>query len=187
VTEADERLVPWTLFPSSTPGNPCTIGLLRSQILELLSKDNRSREQDGHLPSWIFEHEAGDPDRITRVSFAAHLESPSARSSVMRELCEGWRDAGLFPDIIGPRKWRAELYAVYRNPFGRHLFAGEVGIDATVEDELAKTCENYAFSMERTACALFGVVTHGVHMNMFEVEGGKISVWIPRRAKTKQT
>jgi hypothetical protein len=177
---SDERLVPWTLCTSSVHA----FGLLRPQIHDLLQADNDVRTKIGQPPSWCF-HRSGD--RLDRVSFAAHLALPSARSLAMEGLCEGWRDSGLFVDVIGPRKWRAELYAVYANPFRAHVHARPVTTDGTAEDALATGCDNYLFSMERTACALFGVVTFGVHMNVYEVEDGKTMVWVPRRAKTKQT
>jgi hypothetical protein len=180
VLEANERLVPWTL--TSTSFN--ALGLLRPQIVDLLRADNDNRAGSGLPPSWIF---GLDGDRVTRVSLGPHLDSASGRSAIMRKLCEGWRDIGLFPEVIGPRKWRSELYALYSDPFGPHLISGLVGEDVDAEDELARTCSNYLFSMERTACALFGVVTFGVHMNVYEVEDGKTLFWVPRRSKTKQT
>ena len=51
-----------------------------------------------------------------------------------------------------------------------------------------------AFSMERAACKLFGVVTYGVHMTVYEqqkgdvrVDANGVRVWVPRRAATKPT
>jgi hypothetical protein len=188
-SESDERLVPWTLSSSSSSTasktTPAAIGLLRPEIVNLLKADNSSREEHGQAPSWTFEYDGLNFDSVGSASLAAHLNTPSQRSAVIRTLCEGWRDSGLFPDIIGPRKWRSELYAVYFDPFGAHLHTGLVGKDN--EDTLAGPCSNYAFSMERTTCALFGVVTYGVHMNVYEVQDGKIMIWVPRRAKTKQT
>jgi hypothetical protein len=64
----------------------------------------------------------------------------------MSELCIRWRDTGLFPNVIGPKKWRGEMYPVYANPFGPHDYAGD-------------TTGNYKFEMERSACGLFGAVT----------------------------
>jgi isopentenyldiphosphate isomerase len=46
------------------------------------------------------------------------------------------------------------------------------------------------YSIERSASALFGIVTYGVHMTCYtRVEGASygIKMWTPRRAKTKQT
>jgi isopentenyldiphosphate isomerase len=41
--------------------------------------------------------------------------------------------------------------------------------------------------MERSACALFGVVTYGVHMTVYERDDDEVRVWVPRRALTKPT
>jgi 8-oxo-dGTP pyrophosphatase MutT (NUDIX family) len=62
-------------------------------------------------------------------------------------------------------KWRGELYAVY-GPKGEHLF-----------------------SIERSASPLFGVVTYGVHLTGYtrDKESGELRLWVPRRARTKQT
>lgn len=61
-------------------------------------------------------------------------------------------------------KWRDELYAVY----GR-------------DKELL-------FNVERSASPLFGVVTYGVHLTAYvRAEDGEMRIWIPRRARTKQT
>jgi 8-oxo-dGTP pyrophosphatase MutT (NUDIX family) len=62
-------------------------------------------------------------------------------------------------------KWRDELYAVY-GPGGEHVF-----------------------SVERSASALFGVVTYGVHLTCYttDKETGEMKLWIPKRARTKQT
>ena len=75
------------------------------------------------------------------------------------------------------------MYSVYADPFGVHdhpAIAGhEVGL-------------NYVFEMERSACALFGLVTYGVHMSIYEEivqDDGQSSlrVWVPTRALTKPT
>ncbi|KAL0571257.1 hypothetical protein V5O48_010705 [Marasmius crinis-equi] len=100
----------------------------------------------------------------------------------MKELCERWRDTGLFEDICGPKKWRAEMYPVYRDPFAAHDYP----IPGQADEETEKL--NYAFEMERSACALFGVVTYGIHMTVFVRDvSKKVRIWVPTRAKTKQT
>jgi hypothetical protein len=47
------------------------------------------------------------------------------------------------------------------------------------------------FSMERAACKLFGVITYGVHMTVYEgdvnADANAVRVWVPRRATTKPT
>ena len=62
--------------------------------------------------------------------------------------------------------WRDELYPVY-GPENQLLF-----------------------SVERSASTLLGVVTYGVHMTGFVRDEGAshgLKIWVPRRAKTKQT
>jgi 8-oxo-dGTP pyrophosphatase MutT (NUDIX family) len=63
------------------------------------------------------------------------------------------------------KKWRNELYAVYGK-----------------EKELL-------FNVERSASPLFGVVTYGIHLTAYtrSKDTGEISIWTPRRARTKQT
>jgi 8-oxo-dGTP pyrophosphatase MutT (NUDIX family) len=60
-------------------------------------------------------------------------------------------------------KWRDELYAVY----GR-------------EKELL-------FNVERAASPLLGVVTYGVHLTAYVNTAAGLKIWIPRRARSKQT
>ncbi|KAF2755379.1 thiamine pyrophosphokinase-related protein-like protein [Pseudovirgaria hyperparasitica] len=61
-------------------------------------------------------------------------------------------------------KWRNEQYGVY-GPRQQLLF-----------------------DLERSATPLFGLVTYGVHMNAYvKSKAGELKIWIPRRAKTKQT
>ena len=64
--------------------------------------------------------------------------------------------------------WRDELYPVY-GP-NRELL----------------------FSMERSASALFGIVTYGCHLTAYTKNSGEegeqaLRIWVPRRATTKQT
>ncbi len=101
-----------------------------------------------------------------RVSFASNIDTFDARSTVCKALCEKWRDDGLFSDVIGGRLWRDELYAIYASPFR------DINIKSAV------------FAMERVCCALFGLVTYGIHMTMFTDDG---RIWVPRRSRSKQT
>ncbi|KAJ7857355.1 hypothetical protein B0H13DRAFT_1641035, partial [Mycena leptocephala] len=59
-----------------------------------------------------------------------------------------WRDTGLFVDITGPKKWRAEACAVCRDPFGVHDYPSGPGRDTEEEEDKL----NFAFEMERAAC-----------------------------------
>ncbi|KIJ28530.1 hypothetical protein M422DRAFT_189563, partial [Sphaerobolus stellatus SS14] len=98
--------------------------------------------------------------------FHPRLDSAKSRSEALKTIVEGWRDGGLFPNQISLRLWRNELYTIYADAFG------------------PRTEDNIAFYLERTACALFGLVTYGVHMTMYTQDW---KVWVPTRAKTKQT
>jgi len=183
---AHEYLIPWRLTPDRA--SP-VIGLLRPSIVEQLTRDNAQG-------IWEFEYLEGD---LVSISFAVHITTSAVRTRVMKETCERWRDEGLWADVIGPRKWRNEMYPVYRNPFGVHDApsvdeeAGDVyGLGEAVRQSSGQA-RNYAFMMERAACALFGVVTYGVHMTIYEEDRDddglprSCRIWVPMRAKTKQT
>ncbi|KAG9001009.1 hypothetical protein FRB94_005033 [Tulasnella sp. JGI-2019a] len=144
-----EELTPFFVKQDTTT----PIGYLFPHVLSVLQKYNSSQE----LP----------PFEVTsqRVSFASHLSSFRDLSSVMKQLCETWRDTGEFSNVIGGRMWRNELYTVYeKSPF--------------------RDLESIAFAVERSCCALFGFVTYGVHLTMYTPD---MKLWVPRRAKTKQT
>jgi len=185
-----EHLVPFALNPS--PESPI-IGLLRPIIVQQLRSENeRSRQLD--LPEiWVLDldfdasrsqgEEVGPP---WRVSFQSWLDTPSKRTAAMREICERWRDTKLFDDVCGPKKWRAELYPIYADPFGVLDHP-----DGSLQAEGTKPL-NFVFEMERSACSLFGVVTYGVHMSIYQevlgLDGEKsLAVWVPTRARTKPT
>ena len=117
------------------------------------------------------------------MSFQSWLDTPSKRTAAMREICERWRDTKLFDDVCGPKKWRAKLYPIYADPFG--------ALDHPDHDEGTKQL-NFVFEMERSACSLFGVVTYGVHMSIYQevlgLDGERsLAVWVPTRARTKPT
>ncbi|KIJ63574.1 hypothetical protein HYDPIDRAFT_92194 [Hydnomerulius pinastri MD-312] len=167
-----DRLVPWAL--SQSTDSP-VIGLLKPEIIELLR-----REPEG---TWIIPDPNADSRSRYRVSFHPSIDTPAKRTDVMKKLCEQWRDSGtIYQDIIGPKKWRNEMYPVYRNPFGVH----RAHDPHAAEDS---DSGNWAFDMERSACALFGVITYGVHMTIYheDADGSNVRIWVPTRARTKQT
>ena len=183
---AAERLVTWRLTPDR--GSPA-IGLLRPPVVEQLLREITSNKDE---TPWI--HRVDDGKEV--ISFAPHIKTPAARSQVMKELCERWRDQGLWPDVIGPKKWRNEMYPIYHDPFGPHDAPSEAeqfGIPVDGSDAPQDDGRNYAFMMERAACALFGAVTYGVHMSVYEEDRDDDGVptacrmWIPTRSRSKPT
>lgn len=180
-----ELLVP--LYLTESADSP-VIGLLRPVIVEQLASENKRNCDIGQQELWLINSvESTYIPRKNRtlgpsVSLQAWLDTPSKRTAAIKEVCERWRDTGLFEDVCGPKKWRNELYPVYADPLGPHDHPD----NAATREPL-----NFAFEMERSACALFGVITYGVHMNIyeeFEVNGRKnLRIWVPTRAKTKPT
>ncbi|GAA5843517.1 hypothetical protein JCM11251_001642, partial [Rhodosporidiobolus azoricus] len=72
--------------------------------------------------------------------------------------------------------WRDEEYTIWGPP--PVLEAGDNPLPGS----------NEAFRMERSACALFGLATFGVHCTAYvEEEGRPLRLWVPRRSPTKQT
>lgn len=80
---------------------------------------------------------------VTGVFFHPSLDTPDARSKALTEVCLYWREADLFANAIGGRQWRNELYTIYSHPFKN------IGVNGDL-----------AFSLERSACELFGLVTY---------------------------
>ena len=180
-TSPGEHLVPWHLSPD--PSSPI-IGLLRPIIIDQLLADG---EPSVNPPRFHFSH-LEDGTTISRVSFAAGIISPAARTRVMREICEGWRDRGVFADVCGPKKWRGELYPVYRRPFSKHDAPPDGEDIEEAEQDVTTHPRNYTFKMERAASSLFGIVTYGVHMTMYEqTSPDSCHIWVPTRSRTKQT
>ncbi|KAL8280410.1 hypothetical protein RQP46_007058 [Phenoliferia psychrophenolica] len=100
-------------------------------------------------------------------------------SETMREhadrVARGWHMDGRFSDQLGG--WRNEEYAIY----GPHP-----AFDKNAEPKLPGG--NFVFSMERAACALFGVATYGVHCTAYIEEPDEpLKIWVPRRSATKPT
>ena len=156
------------------------VGLLRPEVVTALQEDNELSLRDARNPSWVFISNKCDSDaedaRLESVHlayFAPHLSSSNLRSEAIMSMCLRWRDNGKFAGVIAGRLWRSELYPAYINPFGPH------------------TPENLAFEVERAASSLFGIVTYGSHLTIYEPplpgSGEELKIWVPTRSKTKQT
>lgn len=98
----------------------------------------KSAEREGKVGTWA----VGFEDWVNE-------EGASTRREHVDRVVRGWKMAGEFADALGG--WRDEEYAVY-GP-----------VKAWNEEENPLPGSNVAFSMERSACALFGVATFGVH------------------------
>jgi hypothetical protein len=211
-----EPLVPFLLTPNSRP----PLGLLRSPVVAALVADNAWRSANDHPLAWEFPTAANsdgttnDSPSPSYIAFAPVLASgsPAARTHALAETLERWRanadkgdrdGKGAFAEVIGGSRWRSEWYDVYLAPGGALRTDGRdplalVEVPTTSDSAFGLASESsgyggaYVFSMERSACALFGVVTHGVHMTVYEQKGGAdgevpVRVWVPRRAATKPT
>lgn len=182
-----EELVPFTL--TDALDSPI-VGLLRPEIVKQLALENERTKELNTEQVWKLrlnkdEHRVLSNGRSIGpcISFSDWVDTPGKRNAVLKGLCERWRDTELFPDVCGTKKWRNEMYAIYADPFGPH--------DHPDNNEDGKPL-NYAFEMERSACALFGVITYGVHMSIYEEDvdekGRKtLRIWVPTRALTKPT
>lgn len=205
-----DHLVPFLLTPKSSP----PLGLLRPPVVAALRADNAWRSAHGHPLAWNIPdddtttaHAAPKPPPY--VAFAPSLAnaSPAARTRALAETLERWRadanrrngDGAFTADVIGGSRWRAEWYDVYSEPGGALRTDGRDPL-TLLEVHPESGYGGYAFSMERAACALFGVITYGVHMTVYERKGdggadadggvggeGPVRVWVPRRAATKPT
>lgn len=82
------------------------------------------------------------------------------RTEALAQYLQGIQKDKIFQTLNG---WRDEVYPIY-GPGKRLLF-----------------------SMERSASALFGIVTYGVHMTAYVNTVGGMKIWAPKRAANKQT
>ncbi|KAF2688234.1 thiamine pyrophosphokinase-related protein-like protein [Lentithecium fluviatile CBS 122367] len=98
-----------------------------------------------------------DDERILTLTEGTDAAS---RSAAVQTTFLALRTTGHFKVLD---KWRDELYPVY----GRQ--------------------KELLFNVERSASPLLGVVTYGVHLTAYVVKDGEMKIWIPRRARTKQT
>ncbi|EON60984.1 hypothetical protein W97_00194 [Coniosporium apollinis CBS 100218] len=114
-----------------------------------------------NLPDWSLD-DAEDDATTTPTLTIVSGTNVAERSAVVAKTCEALRQTGAFVLLKG---WRDELYPVYG--LGRE----------------------HLFDIERAASPLFGVNTYGVHMTVYtrSQESGELKIWVPRRARTKQT
>ncbi|KAL5497787.1 hypothetical protein ACEPAH_2718 [Sanghuangporus vaninii] len=150
------------------------VGLLWPEVVQALREDNVLAENEGRHPSWAF-LTSQSLGQITHVYFSLHLTTRESRSAALAQTCIRWRDSDIFAETVAVNKWRNELYPIYKHPF--------YGLSE----------ENVACTIERAASSLFGIVTYGVHMTVFQRPNPSAGadrewmIWVPTRAKTKPT
>jgi 8-oxo-dGTP pyrophosphatase MutT (NUDIX family) len=101
--------------------------------------------------------------RSKREILVFHQKTREERSQKVAATTNYWREKQDFRVLCG---WRDELYPVY-GPKNEVLY-----------------------SIERSAAALFGLVTYGVHLTAYVRDAQAsygMKIWIPRRAAGKQT
>lgn len=85
--------------------------------------------------------------------------TPDKLNGDLAEMLREAKENGIFRVLQG---WRNELYPVVRS-------------------------SDLQITMDRAASPLFGIVTYGVHMTAYTKEQNCMKIWVPRRAKNKQT
>ncbi|KAK9237080.1 NUDIX hydrolase domain-like protein [Lipomyces kononenkoae] len=101
-------------------------------------------------------------DEDQRVGIAPEYDSVEKRSKMMNDLALIWRNDNKFKVLKG---WRSELYPIFY------------------------PSSKLYFTLERSACPIFGLVTYGAHMIAFvpASDSQKLRMWVPRRSRTKST
>ncbi|KAK9324039.1 NUDIX hydrolase domain-like protein [Lipomyces orientalis] len=101
-------------------------------------------------------------DADQRVSIRPEFDTVEKRSKMMNDLAMKWRIDKKFRILEG---WRSELYPIYY------------------------PSSKIYFTIERSACPLFGLVTYGVHMTAYVAasDSKPLRIWVPRRSRTKAT
>ena len=120
----------------------------------------------GYIPQYVFEKfvempwvAAWDMDFDKRTL----TPGPGRQEDIIRQELEQAREKGVFEVL--KTGWRNELYPIYG-----------------YNDPSEKT-----ISMERAGSALFGINSYGVHMTVYVTTAEGMKIWVPRRAKNKQT
>lgn len=97
--------------------------------------------------------------KMKRVNLNLLASTPHEISRVIAEMLKIAKEKGVFRVLQG---WRNELYPIVRS-------------------------SQEQITMDRAASPLFGIVTYGVHMTAYLKEENCMKIWVPRRARHKQT
>lgn len=168
--DADEELIPFFVHE----GDKKPIGFLRPSIVQALLKDNETAINKLKMePCWkvlsytprpaststnsrgdnTVENNDNEEEVIWAICMNEWLneEGKEGRSEHFDRLVRGWHQSNQFNEKL--KGWREELYAVY-------------GPELSPEDKDFNPLPgaNHVFDIERSASALFGFATFGVHM-----------------------
>ena len=121
----------------------------------------------GYMPEWVVEVMPWcgrwDVDYTTkRITPNPKAVEMTSQTAVIRDTLLRAKELRKFKVLDG---WRNELYPI-------------LGHKSETEKEI---------SMERAGSPLFGINTYGVHMTIYTYRDKNMMIWVPRRAKTKQT
>ncbi|PWN38998.1 hypothetical protein IE81DRAFT_326976 [Ceraceosorus guamensis] len=198
---SDPLLVPLLSAPpraaSQSKGVPRDqIGFLRPRVVRAILKDVPRSSVPREALVWSNERHRELADLPAWVAINPDLLHHQSRTPAINALVQLWRQEKTFPDPLDG--WRDELYDVYASTnsadgISSVLFAdlhrsGKWPADRSLDVSAPPTSQPF-FALERSACALFGVATFGVHMTAYvqDEEDGQVQIWVPRRSKTKST
>ena len=120
----------------------------------------------GYIPEWVVEKmpwgDLWEIDTKKRTVKPGPSETVPSQEELIRGTLERARDSKVFEVLKG---WRNELYPIFgpTNPLEKIV------------------------SMERAGSALFGINSYGVHMTVYVQTEEGMKIWVPRRARNKQT
>jgi len=182
-----ERYIPFHLTFADYQANLPPVGYLRPEVINDLLSDERDAETcpwQAHSSASGAGEEDEDMEldlKVECVFFADWVVRAGSEEMgrVMQETAIQWRAGGKFPEQLGGELlvvlngkkgklkpgWRNEKYRVYAAKSSSAL-----KIDGNVP------FSNFAFALERSACAIFGFATFGVHLT-------GMSLWLKRKAK----
>lgn len=120
-------------------------------------------EQMPWTEEWTIDDEKKTISPCPKTKHNLARAAASEQSRVIEETLKLAKKDNIFEVLNG---WRNELYPVNKS------------LSASSE----------IISIERSGSPLFGVVTYGIHMTAYvKQQDGSIKIWVPRRAKSKQT
>ena len=109
-----------------------------------------------------WDHNVWQIDHEKRCIAPAPTRDDHTQEDVIRDTLEKAKARNIFEVLKG---WRNELYPIY-GPY---------------------SSRKPMLSMERAGSALFGINSYGVHMTIYVNSPQGLKIWVPRRARNKQT